>query len=375
MHSMWPLILPSDSIASLKKQTKYQVDDIVVFMSGTNLIAHRIIYIFPGKQYCYLTRGDNNLDPDGRVASSHILGKVITIKRQSKIISLDSLYLSQATKYLGELTKFKQLSTKYKLPFIILKGIPVYRKFTQYYPKHFIYDLDILINKSDLPKVERTLRDLNYKIIPYLSEATEFSATKMLGKYPLSFDIHFEPTIAFSKASTFNLLLPQIESINQELWSTTHNHFLSTNHQFIYLLLHAFHHSFLGTKRWDYIDRFLSLKTLDIQQVLRLTAKLHLEDLIYSSLSYYDHYYQMPTASRLIKELKPSFTAVILTYVTKNLVKPWAPYPHFLNRLILMIQIFFLSPLPIYKKLYNLFYSIIFFDFKIFKKPSTSSLA
>lgn len=375
MHSMWPLIHPSDRISKLTKQKRYQVDDIIVFLSDQNLIAHRIIYTFPKNPNYYLTRGDNNSEPDGIINTSSILGKVNKIKRLDQEIALDSLYLSQATKYLSELLKFEQLSRKYKLPFLILKGIPVYRRFTKMYPKHFIFDIDILIKKIDLPKVELILHELNYTIFPYLPAATEFTATKTLGDYPLSFDIHFEPTIAFSKLPSLNLLLPQIERLSRELWSTSHNHSLSINHQLLYLLLHAFHHSFLGTKRWDYISRFLSLKNLDPKNLLNLATKLDLTDLIYCSLSFLSHYYHSPRSIQLLGALKPSRTAIILSFMTKHLIKPWTIYPRPLNRLILLIHLIFLSPLPGYKRISRLLYSIIFFDFKIFKKPSTSSLA
>jgi hypothetical protein len=372
---MWPLIQSDDQIADLVKSSKYQIDDIIVFKEESNLVAHRLIYK-PLSGDSYLTKGDHNRLSDNLVHSSQILGKVISIRRGNKTHSLESLYKQQADNYLLALSQFQREATRAHLPYLLLKGIPIYKKYLQTYPRHFIYDADLLIHPSDVNKLLTVLSALSYTIPPIRPGSTEFSAFKYVGSLPLSLDLHLEPAVAFSQFPSLNALLPQIKDLTETLWKSSKSHRLTPNHQFIYLLLHALHHAYAGTTRWDLIDKLSRHSSIKPASCLRIIQDLKLTNLVYGALIFHARYYQPnPTTRTILMNLKPSLSAKLLAALVTALLRPWSHHHHYLNRLELLTYLFILSPLSFIKKITILLYSIISIDFKVLRNWAKSRLA
>ncbi|MCE4611342.1 MAG: signal peptidase I [Desulfurococcales archaeon] len=65
--SMEPLFHTGDLVALWKKPPQdIEVGDIVVFRSGSKHVIHRVVYKYvgPNGEYCFVTKGDNNVLPD-----------------------------------------------------------------------------------------------------------------------------------------------------------------------------------------------------------------------------------------------------------------------------------------------------------------------
>jgi signal peptidase len=82
--SMYPFFQSGDTLfikpIALKQLS---VNDFLTFQKGNIFITHRVIYIPPTETYV-ITKGDMNLQTDGKVKPEKIIGKVIEIKRNNK---------------------------------------------------------------------------------------------------------------------------------------------------------------------------------------------------------------------------------------------------------------------------------------------------
>lgn len=377
MLSMWPLISPHDQINEIKPQNTYCLDDIVVFRQGDLLIAHRIIYFLQTSSGIeYITQGDNNSQVDSRINKSQILGKVISIKRNDKVINIENCYRKQSRNYLREYKRFELEAKKLKLPYVILKGIPVYLKYTKGYPRHYIYDLDILIHPKDLRKVIQIAKILKYQIPPNLSQQSEFDLTKIIDGLPLSLDIHLEPALAFTKFPSFNRLIPERVALEQEIWKTSRNHFLPPNLQYLYLILHLFHHAFEGTHRWNLITQLEKSSRVMPGKIKLISDQLDLAKFIYPALVIIQKYYPTNIKShRLLAQITPKLNDILLSKLIVLLKKPWSHSHRLINRLELLFVVLNISRQSLASKLNILTHSIISLDFKNFKNWLMSILA
>lgn len=377
MLSMWPLISPHDQINEIKPQTTYDIDDIVVFRQDDLLIAHRIIYFsITSSGIEYITQGDNNRQADSRIKKTQILGKVISIKRNNKVVSIESFYKKQSRNYLREYKRFELEAKKLKLPYIILKGIPIYLKYTKGYPRHYIYDLDILIHPKDLSKVLQIAKVLNYQIPPNYSQQSEFDLTKIIDGLPLSLDIHLEPALAFTKFPSFNGLIPERVRLEEEIWKTSREHFLSPNLQYLYLILHLFHHNFEGTHRWNLITQIEMSGHILPDKIKLISDQLSLTKFVYPALVIIRKYYPSNTKSHhLLTQINPSPNDILLSKLIVLLKKPWSHSHRVINRLELLFLVLNISRHSLLSKTKILFYSIISLDFKRFKNWLTSIVA
>lgn len=376
MLSMWPLIQKKDQIVDLAPSESYEVDDIIIFLESKRLVAHRIIYKSPFKQGAYITKGDNNRVSDRPVRQSKILGKALTIRRDNRVIKIEPIYKKQANNYLKALSEFEAAAKSEKLKYIILKGIPIYKKYLGTYPRHFIFDADILIYPKDLDKLIKILQKLKFNLNIPSKDAKEFSAIKRMDDLPTSLDIHLEPAIAFSQFPSFNKLLPQIDDLTQEIWITCRNRLLSPNHQFVYLLLHALHHAYAGTSRWDMLNKLRNHALTNSATCIKIIKHLRISSLVYGPLVFLEKYYgKSKTTTQIIKSINPPNRVKFITKITTTFMKPWTHHHHYLNRLELLAYLFILSPLAVKSKFKILFYSITSIDSKVFTKWAKSRLA
>ncbi len=80
--SMLPILHPNDVVQYKKINFKQiRINDIILVHKNKRLFTHRIIY----KTDRYLiTKGDNNLESDGKIYPRQIIGKVAKVKRDGK---------------------------------------------------------------------------------------------------------------------------------------------------------------------------------------------------------------------------------------------------------------------------------------------------
>lgn len=63
--------------------------DVVLFRHGRRVLAHRVVGVTSsGRERFFELRGDAKVAPDGRVDASAIVGKVVNVRRNRRVIPL-----------------------------------------------------------------------------------------------------------------------------------------------------------------------------------------------------------------------------------------------------------------------------------------------
>ena len=357
--SMMPLILPGDKPV-VKKAAKYKVNDIVVFNKSGRLIAHRIIYILPLGKY-FITKGDNKLKADGKIKKSQILGRVEVIKRNGQMIRLSHFYLSQSSVYLEQLKKINKAFIKNKVPYIILKGLPLHIHFNHAPPQRIYFDADLLIKRRDLKKTTKILNKLGYKKVPpilfgkKIKSPLQISFIKRDKPFHTTIDLHLEPSIGFVKLGKLNQLLPPIKPFQKHLFNNinlisinkTELPILETETLIISLLLHLFHHNFQGTHRIHFINSLIINQKIDWSIIAKITYKFKLENLVYPGLLTLKRYYQTPIP---YKDISPTFGQKFISCTIIRLISSFSSARKTQEGIKRFVFLVLLSPAPLLQK-------------------------
>ena len=366
--SMAPLILPSDKIV-ITKASFLKVNDIVVFKKKERLIAHRLIYIPPAKDF-FVTKGDNNLKSDGRIKPSQILGKVNSIKRNGETIKLSHLYLSQSSAYLEELTKISKVLGQKRIPYIFLKGLPLHLHLGQTFPKRLYLDADILINKTDLTQVDKILADLGFKKQKHIlfdkkiKGSTQISYLKETNPFPVIIDLHLEPAIGFTKLKSINKLLPSTKQFTQHLFKNVQKinlnkrsfPILNTETLILYLFLHLYHHNFHGAHRLEFMDAIIRNQKINWGKVATTTQKFKFTNFVLPGVSILRRYYKTPFPATFLKTITPFSTQRLVVKVIANLISPFNSGTRAQEGAKRAILLFLLSPSSLTLKVKTLFH-------------------
>jgi signal peptidase I len=366
--SMAPLILPTDKVF-VEKVKNPKLNDVVVFKKGGQLIAHRIIYIKGGK---IVTKGDHNKKSDGVVRASSLLGKVEKIKREGETITLRSIYLTQSSHYLRELDLVNRQFHKKKLKYILLKGLPIHLFYEGGPPQRLYLDADILVARKDFAKTKISLEGLGFKDIkPELlgrpvRNFNQISFIKQTEPFPVVIDVHLEPAIAFTKATSLNKLLPRVASYTKHLFKSCQYikvgsspyPMLNREDQLLYLLLHFFHHNFQGTYRMELIRRVAS-KNLDYTYLVNTAEKYGFEHYIYPAVLITNKYFH----GRILPEdFNVSFLAKNIARFVSRRNTPFDEDPKAIAGAKRFILVFVLSKASLFKK-FEVFSSRDTFDY------------
>ncbi len=368
-NSMYPLLLDGD-VLYLKKVSfsGIKTNDIITVRERDHYYTHRVI--FKAKNYL-VTKGDNAFHTDTRVHPHNIVGMVENVKRGKDIFNPEQLYLMQSSLYFSEIINIKNELELNRIGLVFLKGLPLHLYFEKAHPRRLYADCDILIKRQDFPKVKAVLKGFGYKKAKTdLSEEhqklkgkeSEISYYKRLNGFYVTFDIHFEIVFLMTQLGELNLLYPQtvIDSLTEEFISKKRTirvsgenfPILSKDHLSVYLCLHLFHHNFKGAYRYDFIDTILKKDNPSPKELIKVIKKYRLDNFVYPCLMLLRKYYLTPLPKTLIASIKPS--GVLSSYIEKNLLKT-----DILNEgdrigggIRRFSIIFFLSPYPIYKKLF-----------------------
>ena len=88
-RSMFPLIRDGDHVLVAHGCVDVRRGDVIVFRYEGKLIAHRVIYVAEGG-HTFITKGDNVLQFDPPLSANEVVGRVLTIKRGERQMSLDT---------------------------------------------------------------------------------------------------------------------------------------------------------------------------------------------------------------------------------------------------------------------------------------------
>lgn len=313
-ESMLPLLHPKDQVFYEKVSfAKIKTNDLILVYKNNKPFTHRVIYKI--NQYL-ITKGDNNLESDGKIYPRQIIGKITSVKRKSKIIDPEMLYLIQSSLYFKEIVKIISAFEKNKVNYVFLKGLPVHLYYEKTHPRRIYQDADVLIDKKDFVVAKKILTNFGYKSVDSSLSLTqkklkdktvEISFYKLVNGFPVVFDIHLEPAFMMTQIGSLEALYPQklINQLTEEFLKQKKKvivngsvfYFLSSIHLIIYLALHFFHHNFSGVFRLQFVDLILRKNRKNYLNDGRLIDKIkkyHLENFVYPVFYLLKKYYQTP---------------------------------------------------------------------------------
>ncbi len=361
--SMVPLILPEDKVLIIKSN-KFFVDDIIAFEQEGKLIAHRLIYLSKDGAYL-INKGDNNHKADQKISKNKILGKIETIKRGEKEINLSHVYLSQSINYLNELNQLDKHFMKEKIPYIVLKGLPLHIFINNLPPKRIYYDIDILIKSSDFQRTAITLKKLGFRKVTSklfgkaVKKPTQFTFIKSIKPFPVIIDLHLEVAVGFTKIPPLNQLLPESKKLTTLFFKNIkkvkiNSHFypiLSESELLFFLFLHLFHHNFREAHRYQIINDLIKNKKINWDKVALYIKKHNFEGLTYPALIFLKKYYRTPVPQSLVKKIEPDIALKIIAKIVAFIIYPFNSLAKNLERVERFFLVFLLSPVKPKKKL------------------------
>ncbi|OGK64551.1 hypothetical protein A2313_00880 [Candidatus Roizmanbacteria bacterium RIFOXYB2_FULL_41_10] len=275
--SMLPLIAPGSTIY-YKKTTfsRLKIDDLVLYRQGSEFVCHRVVY----KTARYLiAKGDNNLDSDGRIYPSQVVGKLTKVKCGRGIITPESVYLMQSSHYFKEINQINQVFSQAQLDYLFLKGLPLHLYFERSHPRRFYADCDVLIDGADLPKAVKILKKQGYvlaakKLSPWRISPKRYEPElvfhKSINGFVVTFDLHQELVFMMTELGKLNWLYPRrlldkltaLALATKRTISLRQQHYpiLKANLLVLYLALHLFHHNFVGAARYQFLEKVISVE-------------------------------------------------------------------------------------------------------------------
>lgn len=385
-NSMFPFFIDGD-ILNVRKvsSSRIKVDDFITLKSGKKYITHRVVFKNPKDRFL-ITKGDSNYQPDGKVFPKQILGKVISIKRKFRHISINDLCFLQSTLYFQEITKIKRDLLNNEINFVILKGLPLHLYFERKIPSRIYADCDILIDKQQLFKVGSIFRKMGYhRTEEVLSPAfkklkdkeVEIQYKKTINGIPVTFDIHLEAVFLMTQLGSLEFLYPQkllgaftaLLLSNQRKIKLNNEYFpiLKNELLVIYLSLHLFHHNFQGYYRYELIKKIIQTQKIDFKKMAEVIKVYKLQNFIYPVFLVLKKYYSVLLPTILNTNSKKYTSKYIKTRIlTEDIFRDETRVSSGIKR---FKNIFFLSSEPMLKKILIVFnpqvlYAIYFSIFK-----------
>lgn len=369
-NSMFPLLLDGD-ILYLKKInfSKIKTNDIITAKDKDHYFTHRVIY--KTSKY-FLTKGDNSPYVDKKTRSTDFFRIVDRVKRQGKIFYPEQIYLIQSSLYFQEIVKIKHILENQNLEMVFLKGLPIHLYFEDAHPRRLYADCDILIKRKDFMKLKIILQKQGYKKIEdslskqhknMKNKESEISFSKIMNGFNVTFDVHFEIVFMMTQLGELNSLYPQkmIDSLTKEFMEKKMTikvrdeifPILSIENLIIYLCLHLFHHNFLGSYRYELIDKIIRKNKSKDNLVTDVIDRHKLNSFVYPCFMLLKKYYISPIPKKILKDIKPK-EASVLDFIKDNLLNLNIFDQE--NRISSGVNrfkiIFYLSPIPIARRVF-----------------------
>jgi signal peptidase I len=401
-NSMLPLLKPEDIVfINTISFEKIRVNDIVFVHKKNTSFIHRVIYRkFVKKRIQYvITKGDNNNHADGHISSPHIYGIVSKIQRGKMIIGIDELYLLQSSIYLTEIIKIGNAFTKYKIDYVILKGLPLHIYYSHTHPRRIYADCDILVKNQNIAFISKIFSKHGYRTIQsefspihkkFKDHYTEISFIKNSLLFPVTFDIHFEPIFMLNQLGKLESLYPQklIEQITDKflrekrIVTVEHVPFpvLSTENLIMYLSYHIFRHNFKEIHRYELLHRIwqttgIKTRVNFYHRVRNEILMTKLNNFIYPVFIFLIRYFNTPIPKQFLTSIRPDKHK--LDYINKNILT--SDIFESEQRITAGIQrfknVWALSPLPFYLKCTTIFnLSVLYMGIWLLIKKLRNSL-
>lgn len=373
-ESMWPLIRPGDT-PLIKKASSYKVDDIVSFLQKGKIITHRVVHTPQSKPYL-ITKGDNNLKSDGKVFKKDLLGKVEEVKRGKEKIKIRHTYLAQSSVYQKEIQKLNKTLRKESVPYVFLKGLPLHYLVNNSPPTRLFFDVDLLIERRKIKKVEKIMKKSGYKKLSTelfgkkVKKPKQISFIKRTKPFPTAVDLHFQPAIGFTKTEAFDKLFPfEPDALNKYFFEKKREtsvgnikvSLLSDDALTIFLLLHFFHHNFKGIHRLQLINNLVRKRKVDWKEAQKMVDKFKLRNFIYLGILYLKLYFKTPIPQNFVRKNKPRFFVALFSSILLYIFSPFDENKRFTERVKRLVFLFFYSPISLSKKLKTLFNKRVLF--------------
>lgn len=369
---MFPLLQNGDQVYVKKINfNNLDIDDILLVKINSNYVIHRLIY--KSKKYV-VSKGDNNYKSDGKIYPRQIIGRISKFKRNGRIFDLDSCYLYQSGMYLSEILKVKKKFEKEKINFLFLKGLPIHLYFEKSLPRRIYADCDILIDRKDWPMAKKIIEDFGYRsadnsLSKYHKKnkrrLNETLYLKKIKNFPIFFDIHFDAFTLISQLDKLNELYPQelIDKMTDKFLSekqiirieNEYYPILSPVNLIIFLCLHILSHNFKKIYRYEIlhivVKKYCPRSDFDQNEFIQNVKEFHLQNFIYPSLSLLKHYFNSPIKNAVFEALKPSL--LTQKYINNKILTTniFDGEDRLNAGIIRFINLFVLSPQPIYLKL------------------------
>lgn len=369
--SMLP-ILRSDDVVYFKKTClkNLKINDLVLVKKNHQLFTHRIIY---KTDKHLVTKGDNNLESDGKIYPHQIIGKVAKVKRDGKEFDPNQIYLLQSSLYFQEIIKIKSLLEKQKINFVFLKGLPLHLYYEKTHPRRIYADCDILVKPQQKNIIDKILIKLGFqseKSSKYShfqtfigTEIKEKNYFKKINNVSILLDIHYQITFTTHKVpNPFLNLEESIKALTYQFFERKTNvtlnrikfPILEKDDLMLYLLLHFFTHLFNGVYRLDLINKiYQQQKDINWRNIFDTTAQYKILNFIIPSLYLLDKYYNTKTPFFMVKKTYPNnFSYSMIVFKMLGLEKNLFDnnYSFFQQRLLRALLIFLYTDENIFKK-------------------------
>lgn len=371
---MAPIFIDNDILYYKKVAFEnIKTNDIVIVKKDSKYFTHRVIYICDSY---IVTKGDNNLHTDGKVYSRQIIGRVYRIKRKKDYFAPKDLYRTQSLFYFNEINTVTDALKQRKIPFLFLKGLPLYLFYTNKNPQRLYSDCDILVRPSDFPKTKDILEKAGYfhiETTPIKFSRNgirpEYAFYKKIHGFPVLFDVHTEPVFLMAKVPTENLYpSAYIDAMTEEYLTDSRiitldekNYpILSSVHLIVYLALHFFHHNYRGAYRLSLLNLVIHEELKKKKQneidalwddIARHIREYKLQNIVYPCFVFLQDYYQTAIPDRLLREIKPKGYAS--WYIEKKVltIDPFTDQTTIESGVERFRSVFFLTPAPISRKI------------------------
>lgn len=377
-NSMAPIFVNNDILYYKRVAFRnIKTNDIVIVAKNHQYFTHRVIYT--SEKYI-VTKGDNNIHTDGKIYPRQVVGRVYRIKRKSDYFAPKDLYRTQSLFYFNEINGITKKLSSQDIPFLFLKGLPLYLYYTNNNPQRLYADCDILVRPDDFSKTKKILEKAGYFHI----ETTpikfsrkgirpEYAFYKKIHGFPVIFDVHTEPVFLMAKVPTENLYpRTNIDAMTEEYLNECrtinldcHTYpLLSPIHLIIYLTLHFFHHNYRGAYRLSLLHLVIheELKGKKQKEIDALwdginshIKRFDLQNIVYPCFIFLRNYYHTAIPDRILDEITPKGYAGV--YIKKQVlaIDPFSDQTTVESGIERFMSVFILTSSPIYKKVLSFF--------------------
>ncbi len=330
------------------------VDDDVIFKHRHQILMGKIIYISEPNSISVLssTKKIFNLEQE------HILAKT-NIKQP--------IYKFQYHQHLKIIHTLTKIFEKNNIPHVFTKSLPTYLYLYKVHPNHLLSDIDLLIKKQHYNHVKKILNKLGFYNLPHAEKnSSQVHFHKFKPHINPTIDVHFAPSIGFTRIPSLNHLIPQSKITSYLINNIQHIHLnhlknttipipiLKPKAMFVLFNLHLFHHV-QNYYQIKLINDLIKKNERQINSKTMLDTILNLEihNLIYFSMTIVHRLYPSTTSQEILNTLI-SYISPTTRIITRYL--RIIPQNLFLKRyddnnpMKRIISLFAISPKPLKEK-------------------------